>query len=384
MFMKPLEIHKVTTKQERRAFLSFPWKVYQDNPYWVPPILSERMEFTDPDHNPFFKHAEVDFFMAVRGDDIVGTISAFTDERHNQFQNENIGFFGFFEVLEDQEAAQALLKTAADWARDRGHTALRGPGQFTTNDECGLLVEGFDDRPRILMTYNPPYYMEYLEANGFSKSLDLWAYHLKTEDFMDHVGERMERLADRIKKRRNITVRRINLKNLDPEIEKVKQVYNSAWSANWGFVPLTDAEIDKIAEELKVLADPDLILLAEIDDKPVGVSLTIPDLNKPLQMASPRPGTPTWWVFAKLFWHWKIRRQVDWIRVYAMGVLPEYRGMGIDALFYHETAKTAVRKGIPDAEMSWILENNQEMNEIIRNFGGEVYKTYRFYEKKLA
>jgi GNAT superfamily N-acetyltransferase len=381
--MDKLTIKKVATDRERRQFLSFPWVVYKDNPYWVPPILSERMEFTNPGHNPFFKHAEVDFFLALRGEEIVGTVAAFTDERYREFQNDNLGFFGFFEVLEDPEAARALLKTVEDWHREKGSEAVRGPGQFTTNDECGLLVDGFDDRPRILMTYNPPYYMRYLEENGYSKALDLWAYHLSTREFMEQSGERMERLAERIKQRRNVTIRPINMKKLDTEIEKVKAVYNSAWSANWGFVPLTDEEIDKIAEELKIMADPDLILIAEIDGKPVGMSLTIPDLNKPLHMTYPKPGNPTWWVFVKLFWHWKIRKQVDYVRVYAMGVLEEYRGMGIDALFYHATAKAADRKGIPDAEMSWILENNKEMNEIIRNFGGKVYKTYRFYEKKL-
>ncbi len=381
--MKSLEIKQVKTEDERREFLSFPWEVYKDNAYWVPPIFSERMHFTDAEKNPFFRHAEVAFFLAMRGREVVGTIAAFTNQAHNEFHAENIAFFGFFEVLEDAEAAEALLKRAEDWARERGHTALRGPAQFSTNDECGLLVDGFDDRPRILMTYNPPYYVDYIEERGYSTAMDLWAYRVSTDIFSREYGQRLTRLVEKVRKRSKITFRKLNMKDFNREVKRFKGIYLSAWADNWGFVPLDAAEFDQLAEELRPIVDPDLAFIAEVEGKPVGFSLTLPDLNEPLHLAYPRPRTPEWWTLAKFAWHWKVRKKVSWIRVFAMGVIPEYRVGGIDALFYYETAKAAVEKGIPLAEMSWILESNDEMNEIIRSLGGEVYKTYRFYEKGL-
>lgn len=381
--MHPVKINKVKTESDRRVFLSFPWEVYKDDPYWVPPVFSERMEFTDEEENPFFRHAEVDFFLAFRGERVVGTIAVFTNHRHNEFHNENVAFFGFFEVLKDAEAAEALLQTAEDWAKMRGHDSLRGPAQFSTNDECGLLVDGFHDSPRILMTYNPPYYTAYFEKRGYTSAMDLWAYSLRTDIFSQQVGYRLASLVERIRKRSKITFRTLEMKNFDAEVEKLKEIYNSAWSDNWGFIPMDEAEFEQLADELRPLVDTDLVFIAEVEGKPVGFSLTLLDLNEPLRLAYARPNTPKWWTLAKFAWHWKVRKQVSWIRVFAMGVLPEYRVRGIDALFYYESAKAAMKKGIMNAEMSWILESNDKMNEIIRSLGGEVYKTYRFYEKEL-
>lgn len=381
--MEPLIIKPVETLEERKAFLSFPWKVYQNDPYWVPPIFSERVHFTDPQSNPFFEHAEAQLFLALRGREIVGTIAAFTNHLHNQYQNENIGFFGFFEVLQDFEAAQALFQHAESWARERGHTALRGPAQWSTNDECGLLVDGFNDRPRILMTYNPPHYVDYIERLGYGVARDLWAYKLAVKDFMKITGERLDKLTQKILDRKNITIRKINMKRFEDEVNKVKLLYNEAWSRNWGFIPMTDPEFDQLAEELHDILDPDLVYIAEKDGKTVGFSLSLPDLNEPLQLAYPTPDSPDWWVLLKLAWHWKIRRRVSWVRVFALGVIPEYRNLGIDALFYYKTALAAHQKGIKMGEMSWILDNNELMNRPIIAMGGKVYKTYRYYEKGL-
>jgi GNAT superfamily N-acetyltransferase len=381
--MNSLVIKSVETTEDRKALLSFPWTVYKDNPFWVPPIFSERMHFTDPEKNPFFQHAEAQFYMALRGEEIVGTIAVFTNHRHNEYQNENIAFFGFFEVLEDYEAAEQLFKTAEAWAKEKGHTALRGPAQWSTNDECGLLVDGFDDRPRILMTYNPSYYVEYIEKLGYKYARDLWAYQLGVKEFMDIIGERLDKLTTRILERKNIIIRNIDMKKYAEEVDKVKLLYNNAWSQNWGFIPMTDPEFDQLADDLHDIIDPDLVFLAEKDGKTVGFSLTLPDLNEPLHLAYPKPNTPEWWTMAKLVWQWKIRRKVSWIRAFAMGVIPEYRKLGIDALFYFMTAQAALKKGIKMVEMSWILDNNDLMNRPIIAMGGEVYKTYRYYEKDL-
>ena len=381
--MNSLVIKSVETTEDRKALLSFPWTVYKDDPFWVPPIFSERMHFTDPEKNPFFQHAEAQFYMALRGEEIVGTIAVFTNHRHNEYQNENIAFFGFFEVLEDYEAAEQLFKTAEAWAKEKGHTALRGPAQWSTNDECGLLVDGFDDRPRILMTYNPSYYLDYIEKLGYKYARDLWAYQLGVKEFMDITGERLDKLTTRILERKNIIIRNIDMKKYAEEVNKVKLLYNNAWSQNWGFIPMTDPEFDQLADDLHSIIDPDLVFLAEKDGKTVGFSLTLPDLNEPLRLAYPKPNTPEWWTMAKLVWQWKIRRKVSWIRVFALGVIPEYRKLGIDALFYFKTAQAALKKGIKTAEMSWILDNNDLMNRPIIAMGGEVYKTYRYYEKDL-
>jgi len=381
--MNSLIIKPVETIEDRKAFLSFPWTVYKDNPHWVPPIFSERMHFTDPEKNPFFQHAEVQLYMALRGDEIVGTIAVFANHLHNEFQNETVAFFGFFEVLEDYEAAEQLFKAAEAWAKEKGLTALRGPAQWSTNDECGLLVDGFDDRPRIMMTYNPSYYPDYIEKLGYKYARDLWAYKLGVKEFMDITGERLEKLTTRILERKNITIRNLDMKKYDEEVDKLKLLYNNAWSKNWGFIPMTDLEFDQLADDLHDIVDPDLVFLAEKDGKTVGFSLTLPDLNEPLRLAYPKPNTPDWWIMVKLIWQWKIRRKVSWIRVWALGVIPEYRKLGIDALFYFKTAQAALKKGIKMAEMSWILDNNDLMNKPIIAMGGEVYKTYRYYEKDL-
>ncbi len=381
--MNTIIIKPVKTLEERKAFLKFPWKVYQHDPYWVPPLFSERLHITDPQKNASFEHIEAQLWTAFRGEELVGTIAAFTNHRHNEYQNENVGFFGFFEVLEDFEAAEALLKTAENWTRERGHSALRGPAQWSTNDECGLLVDGFNDLPRILMTYNPAYYVDYVERAGFQYARDLWAYQLGVEDFMEFTGERLNDLTTRILDRKQITIRNLNMKIYDQEVAKVKLLYNSAWAKNWGFVPMTDAEFGQLADELKGVIDPDLVFIAEKDGKTVGFSITLPDVNQALHAAYPKPSTPEWWTMLKLIWHWKVARKITWVRVLVLGVIPEYRKLGIDALMYYKSAQAAAKKGMSTGEMSWILDNNDKMNRPIIAMGGEIYKTYRFYEKPL-
>jgi GNAT superfamily N-acetyltransferase len=383
--MEPLCIESVQTEADQHAFMRLPWRVYDGDPYWVPPFFSEMMALMDEEHHPFYEHAEVAFFLARRGEEVVGRIAAFTNHRHNEFQGENIGFFGFFEVLDDPEAAQALLDRAETWVRDRGHEAIRGPAQFSTNEECGLLVDGFGDLPRIFMTYNPPRYIDLIENAGFEKAMDLWAWAVRTDIFESgkKFPKKLVRVVKKVEKRGKINIRTMRMGDFDAELEMVKQLYNTCWAKNWGFVPLTDAEIDKLGKELRPLLDPDLVLVAEIDGQPVGFSLTLWDLNQPLHAAYPHPDEPELWTKIKFAWQWKVRSRTNWVRVFTLGVLPEHRGRGIDALFYYYTAVEALRKGIEFAEMSWILENNDMMNRGIELMGAEVYKTYRFYEKKL-
>jgi GNAT superfamily N-acetyltransferase len=382
--MSDLTISPVTNESELKDFASFPWKIYREDPNWVPPIFSEHLKFLSPDHNPYFEHAKAEYFLAKRGDEIVGTIMVTTNDHFNEFQELNYGFFGFFEVLEDPEAAAELLRTAKEWAREAGHEKLMGPAQFSTNDEVGLLIDGFDDPPRLLMTYNPQRYATYLEDAGFTKAMDLHAYAVKVEDVWKNFPEKVLRVSKKIQKRRNLVIRSINMKNFYAEVEKLKKIYNASWERNWGFVPFTDREIDNLAEQLKPFIDPDLAIFVEREGEPIGFGIGLPDLNQPLLKAYPTPKSWEPFTLVKLLWNWKVRRSVDWIRVWALGVLPEYRGLGIDSLMYLELAEQARRKGFEWAEMSWILEINDMISRGIKLMGGEVYKTYRVYESEPA
>lgn len=381
--MRELQISPVGTEAELSEFICFPWQVYRDDPYWVPPLISERLTFLDASKNPFFEHARAEYFLARRDGKTVGTIGAFTNDRYNEFHGINTGFFGFFEVLDDPEAASALLETAEKWSAGRGHTAILGPAQFSTNDECGLLIDGFDDRPRILMTYNPPRYKTYLEERGYSKAMDLWAYSLDLKDFQGGLAipPKLVRVAEKVAARGKLRIRNVDMKHFDEELDRVKRIYNKSWERNWGFVPMTEPEFDRLGEQMKPFLDPDLVVVVEHEGEAVGFGLTVPDLNQPLLKAYPKPGRPEALTMARLLWNWKVRGNVDWLRVIALGVLPEFRAQGVDALMYLETARRALPKGYKYAEMSWILENNVMMNRAIRALGGRVYKTYRMYEK---
>jgi GNAT superfamily N-acetyltransferase len=381
--MSELKITSVENASELMTFISFPWEVYKDDAYWVPPLISERVEFLDREESPFFKHAKGEYFIARRNGKVVGTIAAFTNELYNQFHESNVGFFGFFEVFDDPPAAEGLLATAMDWCKQVGHESVIGPAQFSTNDELGLLIDGYNDRPRILMTYNPPRYQAYIESFGFEKAMDLWAYSLSLKEFRENIPEKLIRVVEKIRTRKNFHIRPIDMRKFDDEVEKIKYVYNKSWERNWGFVPFTDPEIDRLAASLKPLLDPNVVFLVELEGETIGFGLSLPDLNQPLRLAYPTPTSIETVTMLKLVWHWKVRRKVDWLRVFALGVIPEYRGTGVDALMYIETAKAALRRGYKWAEMSWILENNDMMNRSIQMLGGKVYKTYRMYQKSI-
>ena len=378
--MSNLTITPVKSPTELKVFASFPWVVYREDPYWVPPIYSEHVKFLSPEHNPYFEHAKAEYFLAKRGEQIVGTIMVTTNDLFNEFQDLNYGFFGLFEVLEDPEAAAALLNTAQAWAREAGHDKLLGPAQFSTNDEIGLLVDGFDDAPRLLMTYNPRRYESYLEAAGFKKAMDLYAYAVKVEDVWNNFPEKVLRVTKKVQQRRNLIIRPVNMKEYYNEVGRIKKIYNASWERNWGFVPFTDREIDNLAEQLKPFIDPDLAIFVEREGEPIGFGIGLPDLNQPLRKAYPTPKSWETFTLLKLLWNWKVRRSVEWIRIWALGVLPDYRGLGIDSLMYLELAEQARRKGYVWAEMSWILEINDMISRGIRLMGGEIYKTYRVYE----
>lgn len=379
-----LTVEQAETAQEKKELIRFQWEIYRDDPYWVPPLVSERVEFLDPSRHPFYQHADVALFLARRGGKVVGTIAAIANHRHNQFWDDQVGFFGLFEVVDDQEVADVLLQTAGDWLRQRGMTAIRGPANFSTNEEVGLFVDGLPGPPVIMMTYNPAYYATLIEGAGLVKVMDLVAYMSDlTPYYQSGLPERTLRIAEKVKERRGITVRKIDMRHFDQEVEHVKELYNSAWAKNWGFVPMTDQEIEHIAGQLRQMIDPDICSFVEKDGQPIGFALLLPDLNQPLLKAYPHPDTPEWWTMLKLFWHWKVRRSVDTVRGWASGVLEQHRGVGADAVLALEIAQAVMRKGYRRAELSWVLEENFMTKRMAELYGGKAYRTYRLYEKAL-
>ena len=379
-----LAIERVETKAQLKEFIKVPWKVYENNPYWVPFLYFERLEFFDKSKSPFFEHAEADYFIARRDGQAIGAICAVMNHRYNEFQDENTAHFGTFEVMEDAEAAAALLEAACAWARERGADKIQGPANMSSNEEFGLLIEGFDSPPVVLMPYNHPYYADFIEAAGFHKAMDLYAWNSNIPELMKPGGlpPKLIRVVEKVKDRYGLTVRPVNMKEWDKEVENFKKIYNGAWQKNWGFVPMTDAEIDHLADSLKKILDPDIVFSVEADGETVGFSLTLPDVNQTLHKIRPGPS----WLGSYIAAGRMIlnKRKTDRVRVFALGVLEEYRGKGVDALMYYETVKAAYANNYEWGEMSWILENNDDMNRPIKMFGAEIYKRYRVYEKPLS
>ncbi len=382
-----LEIERIESKKQLEEFIKVPWMVYENDPNWVPWFYFERLEFFDKGKNPLFENAEADYFIARRDGKPVGTIAAVVNHVHNEFHHENTASFGVFELLEDQEAADALLDAACQWALDKGMDKIFGPISLSVWDELGVLVEGYDSPPVILMPYNPPYYVDFLEAAGFTKSMDLLAYNSNSYQLMSPGGlpDKLIRVVNKVKDRYGLSVRALNMDDFDNEIERVRTVINSAWVGNWGFVPMSDAQADKLGEGLKPIIDPRVAFLVEKDGEVVGFSLSLPDVNQVLHKIRPGPGLVRSYIGAgRMLLPMMLKRaKINRIRVALLGVIEEYRAKGVDALLYYETAKAAAANKYEWAESSWILETNEAMNRPIELFGAEMYKRYRLYEKPL-
>jgi GNAT superfamily N-acetyltransferase len=370
-----VEVVRVQSGLEKDEFIRFQWKIYDGDLHWVPPLLMERREFLDPAKNPFFDHADVALFVARRGGQIVGRIAAVEDRNFNAFHGTRTAYFGLYESVNDAGVAAALFRTARDWARWRGLDTLLGPLNLSTNYEVGLLVEGFDSDPYIQMTYNPRYYGELFEACGLKKAKDLWAWERSAKT---PPPERFCRIADKIKEHQEITIRGAKLKDFDAEAARIKEVYNAAWERNWGFVPMTSAEFDKLARDLKQMIVPDLALIAEHKGEPIAFSLTVPDYNQALKKVRGRLtsyGLPIG--LAKLLWH---ARKIDKLRLIALGVKQGWRRRGVDAVLIVETIRAADRLGYAGGEVSWTLEDNDLINRAIEASGCARTKVYRVYE----
>ncbi len=375
--MASVTVEEVGGGKDRKDFLNLPWKLfhYRNDINWVSPLKLENMYRMSKRFNPFFKNARVKYFLARRDGRVVGRISAHESYRFNEFQKTKWGFFGWFESDDDPEVAAALFDSAEKQLREWDMEACLGPFNFTTNDECGLLIDGFDTPPMIMMTHNPPYYQKLVENLGYEKAQDLFAYRL---DATQPVPEGVAKIADRVRSRPDVTFRSWDLKrNLRREMEYFLEIYNAAWNRNWGFVPLDREEFFSHELEFRYLLDEEVAFMAEVEGKPAGFALSLPNLNEPIAHMN---GRVTPWSIMRFI---REKKNIQGLRVFALGVKPEYRRVGIGAVFYVDTLVIARRRGYKWGEMSWILESNDAMNRAIRTMGGKVYKTYRIYKKDL-
>lgn len=356
----------------------------------MPPIRSERRRFLDRSKNPFFDHAEAEYFLARRGGEVVGRITAQVDRRWDSYQGGNDAWFGFFETVDDQEVAAALLETATSWVRERGRERLLGPADFTTNDEVGLLIEGFDRAPMILEPWHPPHYRGLVEGAGMSKTMDLlmWELWLGALKEGDAFHGFIEEAARKSEAEHGVRVRNMSKRNLEEEIGVFLDVYNSAWGENWGFVPVTEAEVKFQAQNLKPVLSEDWAMIAERDGEVVGAALTLPDVNQVLAQMGGSLLPFGWLRFLR-----GMRKPegvagvpgsgVTAVRVFALGVKPEYQHLGVAAALYVRHREVADRTAQKGGEMGWILETNEPMNRAMEGMGGEVVKRYRIFEKSV-
>ncbi len=375
-----MSIRPVRTRRELKRFVKVPFRLHREHPQWVPPLIHERMRFLDRGRNPYFEHAEAEYFLAERDGEAVGRITAQADERWDEFQGGRDAMFGFFETTEDPEVASALLAAAEEWAREHGRERLIGPMDFTTNDEIGILIEGFERRPMILQNWHPPFYMRRLDELGYGKAMDLLMWHLELGELKegDQFAPEIHAAAQKALRDEGVTIRNFSKRNLDEEMLRFREVYNEAWADNWGFVPPTDAEVEFHAGLLKQVLDEDWGFIAEKEGETVGVAFTLPDINQALAKTGGRLLPVGWLKFLRA------RRKIDRVRVFALGVKNAYRHTGVAAGLYLKHLETASPDGVPAGETGWILETNKAMNRAMEGMGGTVVKRYRVYEKALG
>lgn len=354
-----------------REFLDLPYALYRGDPHWVAPLRIAQKELLDTRKHPFYANAELKCFLARDNGRTVGRIAAILDHNFNRFQGEQVGFFGFFESIDSQPVADGLLHAAREWLLQKGARVIRGPVNPSTNYECGFLVEGFDSSPFVMMTYNPKSYPALMEGAGLRKSKDLYAYTISAHSAR---MERAERIAAKALKSSGIVIRPIDMKKFDEDVQQVWSVYNSAWSRNWGFVPMTREEFLQMGAEMKQILLPELVLMGEVNGRVVGFALALPDINQALKRAGGR-------LFPlgllKILYY---RKQIRSARVIALGVVEEFRTAGIAAGFYAALIRNTRLLGYGDCESSWILEDNVLMNRSLEALGARRYKTYRIYE----
>jgi GNAT superfamily N-acetyltransferase len=370
-----VSIEPVRSRSQLDRFIRCAWDIYAGDPVWVPPLIMDLKGVLSPKH-PFHRHADVELFTANRGARVVGRVAAIHNRAHTEFSEEPAGFFGLFECVDDLDVARALLSTAEDWLRERGLEIVRGPMNLSTNDELwspGVLIDGFDTPPAVMMGHTPPYYARLIEACGYGKSKDLLAYWIDRSRLT-----RLERSANRLLSRSGVRMRPLNKRRLKEEVDIIQDIYNEAWEHNWGFVPMSAEEIQHLAKQLGPVVNPNLCAIAFIGEEPVAFALALPDFNQALKHVN---GRLLPFGILKLLWY---KRRIDAARTLTLGVKREHRHKGLDALLILHLFREGAREGFLHGECSWILEDNTSMRHGLERLGARVYKTYRVFEKKLA
>ncbi|MEX0773214.1 MAG: hypothetical protein WEB89_03880 [Balneolales bacterium] len=354
-------------------FLRFPHKLYKNDENWIAPLHHQQKHLVDRRKNPFYNNADADFFIAKQGDEVIGRIAAIDNKAYNRYNKTNVGFFGFFECVNNQFAADLLFKVARDWIEERGLTTILGPTCPGMLDEIGILVDGFDKKPSIMMPYSKPWYDDLLKGAGFEKAMDLFAYTVDKDTIKLERFDRAQKII--MERMPGLKIRPMNMRNFKSEVNIIHELFNKAWANNWGFYEISKKEFESLGKELKMIMDIDIAHVAEVDGVPVGFSIALPDLNQALQHLD---GSllPTG-IFKLLFY----RRKINAIRSALMGIIPEYQGRGIDALLHRQAIENGLKKGYVSSELGWLLETNTHIIRVAEKLGGSRSKTYRLYQQ---
>jgi len=370
-----LEVRPVRGRRDLREFVELPYRLHSTSPVWVPPLRLERRLFLSRRMNAFFTHGDAQLFLAARGGRVVGRISAHYDQTFNDFHGNRWGMFGFLDAEDDPEVLPGLLEAAERWLRGKGRDRMVGPMDFTMNDESGVLIEGFEREPLIKQPWHPPYYQRLCEEAGLDKAMDLlmWELHISDRSRMLPV---IFKLAADVEPRHGIRVRKMSRRGLRRDLDRFAEVYNSAWSENWGFVPYSKADLDHYASELQLVFDPHWFMVAETaEGETTAVAITVPDINQVLKKMNGRLLPLGWWHFLRR------RRIMDRVRVGFLGVKPEFQHTGVAAAMYVEHFDMATETPQKWGEMGWILETNKNMNRAMEAMGGRIVRRFRVYEK---
>ncbi len=375
--MSEIKIITPTSRRDKKRFLLFPWEIYKNDPHWIPPLLANEKGLLGYAKEPFYERNQIQTFLAERDGKVVGRIAAILNVGHLERYNDNVGFFGFYESIDDQDVADALFAAAADWLKERGCETMRGPMNPSMNHTVGLLIEGFDSSPFFMMTYNPAYYERLFENVGFAKSQDLYSFWGEIE-MLPKVRERYLRTVELIEERYNVKLRPLDKKRFEADVRMFLDIYNRSLSNTWGFVPFSDAELRAMAASMKYLMVPELAIVAEIDGKPAGVTFCMPDYNPRIKAINGRLFP---FGFLKLL---RKRSEIKKMRIISANVLPEFQMTGLGLVLLNALVPKTLEWGIQEAEFSWVLESNQYSRGSLEKAGTIRNKTYRVYDKKIA
>jgi len=368
-----ITVEPVTTARQKRAFLKFPWKLYQNDPLWTPPLRFQQKQYLNYRYHPFYEQAEIQTFLARRGGDVVGRIAALIDHAHNRHQKDDRGMFGFFESIENQDVANALLDAARLWIARQGFRKMRGPMNPSMNYECGMLVDGFDRPATFMMTYNPAYYPQLMERFGFQKTQDLLAYwgHV---DMIETLDPKLDFVAREARQRFNVQPRPMDHRNFEREIKSFMRIYNQAVLGNWGFVPMSENEVAHVAAGLKHLIVPEMTSLGEVDGRTVGIVFGILDYNQLIRQTNGRLFP---FGFLKLLLQ---RKRIKLARMVSTNIMPEFQRWGLVLVLYQDLAGRAIKWGLQEFEFSWVLESNHLSRGSLERGGAIRQKTYRIFD----